>query len=133
MTSKDEKLCMAVIKNSTVTNINWDGVAKDLGVGTGNAANCEWRRFKAKFNDIAPPKPAKIDGRNKRSVGQMSDGNGDRDGSNGGDTRKEENPIRQQPEKKTKTKGRGRNVKRVTPESDTRDEADQWRSDEDEV
>lgn len=121
---------MAVIKNSTVTNINWDGVAKDLGVGTGNAANCQWRRFKARFNDAAPQKLVTMNGRKKRPVGEISDSSG---GGDGGDARKEGNPVGQHSEKKTKTKGRGRNAKRETPESDTEGDVDRWRSDEDEV
>ncbi|KAF4624399.1 hypothetical protein G7Y89_g13773 [Cudoniella acicularis] len=70
---------MAIIKNSTVTNIDWDGVARDLGVSTANAANCQWRRFKkAKFSDASPPtKSAKTNGSKKRAVEEMSDGDGD--------------------------------------------------------
>lgn len=106
MASKDEKLCMAAIRNSTVTNINWNGVAKDLGVGTANAANCQWRRFKkAKFSDVAQPtKPIKTNGNKKRPIDEMSDG-------------EEERVVRKQPEKKKKRGGR--QVKMETPELDS--------------
>lgn len=65
MASKNEKLCMAVIKNSTVTKIDWDGVAKDVGVATANAANHHWRRFKKTFDNSPSTTPVKANGGKK--------------------------------------------------------------------
>lgn len=31
MATGNEKLCMAMINNSTITNVDWEGVARELG------------------------------------------------------------------------------------------------------
>jgi hypothetical protein len=58
MATENEKLCMAIILNSSITNIDWKGVAADLGLEKINSARMRWYRFKsAKFGPS--PRPTK--------------------------------------------------------------------------
>jgi hypothetical protein len=58
MATENEKLCMAIILNSSITNIDWKGVAADLGLEKINSARQRWYRFKsAKFGPS--PRPTK--------------------------------------------------------------------------
>lgn len=106
---------MAVIKNSTITNINWEGVAKDLGKGTSKAANCQWYRFTKAFAVNGSPKTTKTNGSKKRGIEEVGDGE-----------ELEGDVVRKQPQlakkEKVKGRGRGRKVKMETPESDEEDE-----------
>jgi hypothetical protein len=107
MASKNEKLCMAIIKNSKVTNINWDAVAKDIGVETKNVPDCQWRRFKKTFDTSSTTKPAKPNGSKKRAIEEISDG-------------EEGKVVRKQPAKKGKGKGRSRKSSWKRPSRMTR-------------
>lgn len=55
MATENEKLCMAIITNSNVANIDWNAVAGELGIKVG-AARQRWTRFKkAKFGSSPQP------------------------------------------------------------------------------
>jgi hypothetical protein len=45
--TENEKLCMAIIANSQVTNIDWQGVADALGIEKIGTVQKRWSRFKA--------------------------------------------------------------------------------------
>lgn len=117
MASKDEKLCMAIIRNSVVEKINWDAVAKDMGMSGAHAARCQWTRTKKKLNEDAPSTPSKSTAGRKRGMKEMSDG-------------EEEKVVRKEPAKK---KGRGKKVKMETPELTSEDEVWNEGLDEEEV
>jgi hypothetical protein len=90
-----------------------------LGVATGNAANCQWRRFKKTFTrvDASPKKAARASGRKKNAIEDMMEDmmSLDGDGEEGQD-------VEQMPEKKPKRKGRPRKIKTEMVEEDDEEE-----------
>jgi hypothetical protein len=46
MASDNEKLCMAIINNSSISNINWPAVASELGMAKVGSVQVRWHRFK---------------------------------------------------------------------------------------
>ena len=83
---KDEKLCKAIVANSTITNINWKGVTDHLGLEKATTAQKRWSRFKAKLNSSSGPINATVpsdvmktptdgtkDAGKKRNAKEMSD------------------------------------------------------------
>jgi hypothetical protein len=81
MTTDNEKLCMAIINNSVVTSINWQGVGEALGLKV-NSAQKRWKRFKdssvaAKLTSASPrkrPIDTSVKGCQKRGAEEISDG-----------------------------------------------------------
>ncbi len=48
--TKEMQLCVAIIRNSEISNINWEGVKIELGSSTAHAAQCRWSIFKKNNN-----------------------------------------------------------------------------------
>lgn len=84
--TENEKLCYAVINNSDLNKISWEGVCNDLGIEKVGAAQKRWSRFKqavaannsgngatASTADSTPAKKSKA-GTKKRVVADMNDG-----------------------------------------------------------
>jgi hypothetical protein len=46
MASENEKLCMAIINNSSISNIKWQAVASELGMAKVNSVQKRWERFR---------------------------------------------------------------------------------------
>ncbi|KAH8592857.1 hypothetical protein B0O99DRAFT_689405 [Bisporella sp. PMI_857] len=112
MATNNEKLCMAIINNSKVMEIDWVGVGRELGV-TANAADCRWRRYKKSIQPSTPSKDGKTESfsgtpSKKRSLKVNGDGSSEGEGQNGssvkGTTMKKESLLR---------KGRARKLART--------------------
>jgi hypothetical protein len=107
MPTDDEKLCMAIVNNSTISNINWAGVGAALGGLKVNSVQKRWKRFKdvsaAENTTNRPPeKTVKIgaNGSKKRDIAEVSG--------------EEEETARRLPARKAK----GKKAKFQTPISD---------------
>jgi hypothetical protein len=46
MATDNEKLCMAIINNSSISNIKWQAVASELGMAKVGSVQKRWERFK---------------------------------------------------------------------------------------
>jgi hypothetical protein len=125
MATENEKLCMAIINNSQITNIDWKRVAAELGMDKIPSVHKRWSRFKiAKFGasprgtkTAGAPKSGKSPSKGnegtgkKRSLQEMSEGEGD--------------AVRRLPARKAKEK----RIQLETPENDD-GEDDEWAEEE---
>ncbi|KAF7904667.1 hypothetical protein EAF00_002001 [Botryotinia globosa] len=72
MASMEEKLLMGVLTQIEVGRIDYDELAKYIGVATSKAARCRWDRYKHKLTKGAPPiTPRKAAGVGKK-IGLVS-------------------------------------------------------------
>jgi hypothetical protein len=104
----NEKLCMAMVNNSTITNINWAGVGAALGGLKVNSVQKRWKRFKD--TSIA-----------KNSTNEQSETN---NGTNGSKKRGigEEQSVCRLPARRA----RGKKVKVQIPSSDEEKDDGEW-------
>jgi hypothetical protein len=73
--TSDEKLCMAIINNSTITNIDWKGVAAELEMEKINSVQKRWQRFrKAKFGTMTGPEKSEGGNAGKSIKGETGKG-----------------------------------------------------------
>jgi hypothetical protein len=75
----NEKLCMAIVNNSTISNINWAGVGAALGGLKVNSVQKRWKRFKdtsiAKNSTNEQSETNNgTNGSKKRGIGEVSNG-----------------------------------------------------------
>lgn len=104
----------------TKTHINWEGVAKELGVAGGNAANCRWRRFKKnQFGNNPRVEKGKV-AKTRTTTNSPS-----KRGAKLENTVLVETPVRRLPARKNK----GRTIKFETP-SDGEEEEEEWQADD---
>jgi hypothetical protein len=116
MTTDNEKLCMAIVNNSTITNINWAGVGAALGGLKVNSVQKRWKRFKdtstaENSTNKQPENPTMKNGANgskKREIAEVS-GDG-------------EEAVRRLPARKA----RGKKAKIQTPSSDEDEDYGEW-------
>jgi hypothetical protein len=116
MSSKDERLCMAIIRNSEVTKIDWAAVAKDFGVETPKVAQCQWYRVKLRFDNAKSTKNSD----NNSDIKSDKVNSGKKRGMEEPSASEEGKTARKRPAKNTKR--RGRKAKMETPEPEAEED-----------
>jgi hypothetical protein len=109
----NEKLCMAMVNNSTISNINWAGVGAALGGLKVNSVQKRWKRFKdtsiakKSINEQSETNNG-TNGSKKRAIGEVSNG--------------EEESVCRLPARKA----RGKKLKIQIPSSEEEKDGGEW-------